>query len=262
MSINFSLVTAAAMIGLTGGVHCVAMCGAAATLATPRGSLLAYQAGRVTGYAVMGAVAALGAAGFGQVATHAAWARPLWLMSHVALMFLGIWMLTTGRHPAWMQQGLLELARGAMSRLGTGSSALFASQTAMAGSGAGSGTGGVEIRLPARIARQRGPAARTLRTFATGMAWALLPCGLLYSALMLAWMSGDVATGSLSMAAFAVVSGVQLMLGQRGLAALLRMGRETLAVRLAGAVTMAGAGLLLVWAAMGHAPEGFCLPGF
>lgn len=48
-------------------------------------------------------------------------------------------------------------------------------------------------------------------TFATGFVWALMPCGLLYSALLVAGLSGGAAAGALSMAAFAVGSGLWLL---------------------------------------------------
>lgn len=254
---NLSLVSAAAAIGLAGGVHCVAMCASPAALAAPRGATLPFQLGRVLGYTLMGVVAALGAAAFSQVATHAEWVRPFWLMTHVAIMLLGGWMLITGQHPAWLQQALLNLARNLGQRVQRWGGLGWAA--APAGAGAGSPP---PILLPARIPRTPSRQRVLGRAILIGMVWALLPCGLLYSALMLAWMSGDIATGAAAMAAFAVVSGVQLWLGQRGLLALLRAGREALAIRLAGLVTLVGAGLLLVWAAAGHSPAGFCLPGF
>ncbi len=250
---NLGLVSAAAAIGLAGGIHCVAMCAAPATLAAGR-QTLAFQAGRVLGYTLLGAIAALGAASFSYAATEAGWLRPIWLMAHVALILLGGWMLVSGRHPLWLQQHLLDLSRQ-LTRVVQRRSGL--GWAVPAGSG-----GSPEIHIHPTIPRHD-PTARVFgRSLLLGMAWALVPCGLLYSALMLAWMSGDVATGAASMAAFAIVSGVQLWLGQRGLAALLRAGREATAIRIAGAVTALGAGLLLWWAAQGHAPEGFCLPGF
>lgn len=250
---NLALVSTAAAIGLAGGVHCVAMCASPAALVAPARATLPFQAGRLLGYTLLGMVAALGAAGFSQVATHAAWVRPLWLMAHVAILLLGGWMLITGRHPAWLQQVLLDSARGLLQRVQR--AAGLGWEVAAVG-------GGTEIHLSSRIARQPSPSRVAIRAGLIGMAWALLPCGLLYSALMLAWMSGDPATGAAAMAAFAAISGLQLWLGQRGLLALLRAGREALAIRIAGAVTLLGAGLLLVWAAAGHNPEGFCLPGF
>lgn len=257
---NVSLVSAAAAIGLAGGVHCVAMCASPAALAAPRGATLPFQLGRVLGYSLMGVVAALGAAAFSEVATQANWVRPFWLMTHVAIMLLGGWMLLTGQHPAWLQQALLNLARSLGQRVQRWSGLGWVASPA--GATAGGNSPAPQIHLSPHIPRSPSRQRIFLRAVLIGMVWALLPCGLLYSALMLAWMSGDVATGAAAMAAFAVVSGAQLWLGQRGLLALLRAGREALAIRLAGLVTLAGAGLLLIWAAAGHSPAGFCLPGF
>lgn len=259
MDINFALVWTAATIGLAGGVHCVAMCGSPAALAVPAKATLPFQAGRVVGYSLFGAIAALGAAGLANVATHAAWVRPFWLMLHAAILMMGGWMLISGKHPAWLQQVLLDLARGMAARFSNPALRAATPVAAMAG---GSGSPSLEVRLPARIGHKPPAWKQTARGFLTGMAWALLPCGLLYSVVMLAWMSGHAATGALAMGVFAIVSGFQLWLGQRGLLALLRAGKEALAIRLAGAITLLGAGLLLWWAASGHAPEGFCMPGF
>ena len=61
-----SLAVTAVLMGLAGGPHCVAMCGAAcaglAQAAGPRQhqALTAFQIGRLTGYSVLGAVAAGG----------------------------------------------------------------------------------------------------------------------------------------------------------------------------------------------------------
>lgn len=249
MIVSLGLIWTAAMIGLAGGVHCVAMCASPCTLAVPREAILAFQAGRLSGYAGLGGAAALGAAAFSEVATLAPWVRPIWLMTHVGILAVGGWMLATGRQPRMIQQALLAVSRcvpGA--RLATAAP-----------------TGSMPLTQHAPVARGL-PRARGLaasprrRAFVTGLAWSLLPCGLLYSVLMLAWMGGHVLNGVLIMATFALVSGAQLWLGQRGLLALLGTSRDRAAIRLAGAITVVGAGLLLWWAATGHAPPGFCLP--
>lgn len=49
--------------------------------------------------------------------------------------------------------------------------------------------------------------------FMTGLAWALLPCGLLYTALLTAALSGSVARGALCMVLFGIGSGVWLIAG-------------------------------------------------
>jgi len=48
---------------------------------------------------------------------------------------------------------------------------------------------------------------------AAGVLWALMPCGLLYSALLVAALSGGPLEGALTMALFAVGSGVWLVGG-------------------------------------------------
>ena len=49
--------------------------------------------------------------------------------------------------------------------------------------------------------------------FVTGLAWALLPCGLLYTALLTAALSGSVPRGALCMVLFGVGSGAWLVAG-------------------------------------------------
>ena len=49
--------------------------------------------------------------------------------------------------------------------------------------------------------------------FVTGFLWALMPCGLLYSALLVAALSGGALQGALTMAVFGVGSGLWLVAG-------------------------------------------------
>lgn len=49
--------------------------------------------------------------------------------------------------------------------------------------------------------------------FAAGFLWALMPCGLLYSALLVAALSGGALEGALTMAMFALGSGLWLLAG-------------------------------------------------
>jgi hypothetical protein len=49
--------------------------------------------------------------------------------------------------------------------------------------------------------------------FATGFLWALMPCGLLYSALLVAALSGGIWEGAMTMAFFAMGSGAWLLAG-------------------------------------------------
>jgi uncharacterized protein len=59
----------------------------------------------------------------------------------------------------------------------------------------------------------QGSAAAPLLIGVVGVLWALLPCGLLYSALLVAAMAGSVRDGAAVMALFALGSGVSLMAG-------------------------------------------------
>ena len=72
-----------------------------------------------------------------------------------------------------------------------------------------------------------------------GVAWALLPCGLLYSALMVAALAGSVAGGAAVMAVFAIGSGVSLWAGPWLLLRLGSNGRGAWSMRIAGLALMA-----------------------
>lgn len=251
---NLSVIAATAMLGAAAGVHCVAMCGpASAAIARSAADAAWFHLGRLLSYGALGALASAGAVGVAHAAGAAAWLHPLWLLAHVALAVVGGWMLATGRHPRWVQEGLLRAARGLL-QMGNG----------VAYAPAGTATGGaVEMRIPVSAIGRTGSAGapRARSALLIGMAWALWPCGILYSAIAIAWLTQEVLTGALAMLSFAAASGVQLWLGQRGVLALMRAGRESLGIRVAGALTLTFALALIAWVAMGHHPADFCLPG-
>jgi sulfite exporter TauE/SafE len=204
-----SLLAAAAVAGLAGSPHCIAMCGAACAGVGGHDArrALAFQAGRLSGYAALGAVVALSAGALQWAAAHAALLKPLWGMFHVAVIMLGASLLWLGAQPAWVERGALKLWRALRMR----TLALDS------------------VRWP----------------FATGALWALLPCGLLYAALMLAALADSALEGAAVMAVFALASGAVLQLG------------ATLARRLgtrsgAWGVRLAGVGLIgaSAWALM------------
>ena len=142
-------------MGLAGGPHCIAMCGAACVgigqAAGPRknSALLTFQLGRVLGYAALGALAAASIQGLGWLTVRSAALRPVWSFFHVALVVFGLVLLWQARQPIWLEQ----VGRKVWAR----ARAL------------GVSTGGAPLLL--------------------GALWALLPCGLLYSALMVAAMA-------------------------------------------------------------------------
>jgi sulfite exporter TauE/SafE len=196
------LLAAAALAGLVGSPHCVAMCGApcAAIGGHDTRRALVFQAGRLTGYATLGAVAAASAGALQWAAAHAILLKPLWGMFHVAVIALGLSLVWLGAQPAWVERVSQRVWQGLRMRT-----------------------------LP--VDRARWP-------YAAGVLWAALPCGLLYSALMLAALADTPLHGAAVMGTFAVASGAGLQLGASQWQRLCRVGGRW-GVRLAGATLVA-----------------------
>ena len=196
-----SLAVTALVMGLAGGPHCIAMCGAACAgigqAAAPRGEQAVglFQLGRLAGYAALGALAAASMQGLGWLTIQSAALRPAWTMVHVAAVLLGLVLLVRARQPVWLEMG----ARRVWARV--------------------------------RAATQSLGLAAPL---GLGAAWALLPCGLLYSALMVAALAGSVAGGAAVMALFALGSGLSLWAGPWLLLRLGANGRGPWSLRVAG----------------------------
>jgi sulfite exporter TauE/SafE len=196
-----SLLAAAALAGLAGSPHCLAMCGAACAGVggqKPRRAF-AFQAGRLIGYAALGALAAASAGALQWAAAHAVLLKPLWGMFHVAVIALGASLLWLGAQPAWVERGAQQVWRSLRMRT-------LSLDTA---------------RWP----------------FAAGVLWALLPCGLLYAALMLAALADSAVGGAAVMAVFALASGAVLQVGAI-------LGRRLGTRSGAWGVRLAGAGLI------------------
>lgn len=182
---TLTLIFSALLMGLAGSVHCIAMCGAAsaaAVRACSRHHLMAgwagFHLGRLLGYAAAGAVAAASVDLLSRLGAWSPALRPLWVMAHMAALALGLWLLWTGRQPAWLD------------RLGRESSAH-------------SGT------VAPGWQRVHGP----VRAGAIGSVWFLWPCGLLQSALLVAALANGPAGGAAVMAVFALASGAALGVG-------------------------------------------------
>lgn len=89
------------------------------------------------------------------------------------------------------------------------------------------------------------------RSFATGLAWVVMPCGLLHAALLLSALSNSPVSGGLAMAAFATTSTLGLAVAPAWIARLpRRVGDASPALRLAGLGLVAASGWALahgVW---------------
>ena len=209
------------VMGLAGGVHCAAMCGAACAgvvrlssgpaVLQPVGSVagravaarsaasatLSLQAGRLLGYSAAGALAATAMQSLAWMTTQAVALRPVWTMLHAGLLAWGLMLLVLARQPVWVDN-----------------------------------------------------AGRAL--------WALMPCGLLYSALLVAALSGGAAQGALTMALFAAGSAISIVAAPWLLLkvhARANHWRQDWGTRLAGLVLAGAAGWALWMDLMGRVGE-------
>lgn len=224
-----SLALTALLMGLVGGPHCVAMCGAAcagigqAAGAHKNSALWTFQLGRVVGYSILGGLAAASLQGLGWLTVQSAALRPVWSLFHVAALLLGLVLLWQARQPVWLE--------------GVGRKIWGRARTLAATRGRG-----VPLVL--------------------GVMWALLPCGLLYSALLVAAMAGSAAAGAMVMGLFALgtsvtmVAGPWLWLRLRGQGA--GPGSGQWGVRLAGAALAASSGWAL-WMGLVHNAAPWCV---
>lgn len=170
-----NLLVTAFLMGLAGIPHCTAMCGAACAAAFPRGVSAWTLLGRAMGYACLGVVAATAAGLVSRWGQQVAMIKPLWMMAQLAMVLLGGFMLLRGVIPERVDQA----GKGLYLRLRASWQARSA-------------------RWP-QVVRKAWP-------LLAGLAWALLPCGLLYSALMVAALASKPWEGGLVMLVFALPS--------------------------------------------------------
>jgi sulfite exporter TauE/SafE len=187
-----------------------------------------FQIGRLLGYSSLGALAAASMQGLGWLTLQSAAFRPLWSFLHVLLMLLGLWLVWRAEPPLWL----------------------------------GAWTQGIWRRIKP-VGQRQAARASFAAPLVLGLVWALLPCGLLYSAVMLAALSDGVWQGAQVMAAFAMGGAGALSLlpwvlrrwkpGAAGLAAWGHGG-----VRLAGLGLAASSGTAL-WLGLVHNQAPWCV---
>lgn len=220
-----SLALTALLMGLAGGPHCVAMCGAACAgigqAAGPRktSAMWSFQAGRVLGYAGLGALAAASMQGLGWLTVQSAALRPVWTLFHVATFALGLLLLWQARQPVWLEQTGRRLWSGARSLA------------------AGWGRGAPWV---------------------IGALWTFLPCGLLYSALLVAALTGSALQGAAVMALFALGTSVAMMAGPWLWLRLRGKGAGDWGVRLAG-LALAASSVWALWMGLVHNTAPWCV---
>ncbi len=220
-----SLALTALLMGFAGGPHCVAMCGAACagigrSAGSRQSAMWAFQAGRVLGYSVLGALAAASMQGLGWLTTQSAALRPVWTLFHVATMLLGILLLYSAQQPVWIE------AAGKK----------------------------VWAQMRVLVARWGRGAPLVIGAF-----WAFLPCGLLYSALLVATLTGSALQGAAVMALFALGTSVSMMAGPWLWLKLAGRGRGNgqWGVRLAG-LALAVSSFWALWMGFAHDAAPWC----
>jgi uncharacterized protein len=220
-----SMAITALFMGVVGGPHCVAMCGAACAGISRAGgehssqALIRFQLSRMVGYALLGAFAAGSVQGLAFLGTHTIAIRPVWSMFHVAALLLGLVLIWRARQPAWIDQlgqTLWRKARPVLGRLGT--------------------------RAPLVL----------------GLGWALMPCGLLYSALLVASLSAHALEGAVIMALFSLGTSISLTLAPWLLLRLRGADSGGWAIRLAGLALAITSGWAL-WMGMTNPTGLFCM---
>jgi hypothetical protein len=168
-----SLAAAAFVAGLLGGVHCAGMCGgiAGSLASASRGPVparqLAFNAGRIASYAMAGAAAgAFGSLGpmLGPVLFAQA---AMFALANLLMLMLGLYVAGWGR-------GVLRLERA----------------------------GAVVWRRIEPLARRCFPIDSLPKALAAGLAWGWVPCGLVYTMLVLSLASASAWGGAAVMVAF------------------------------------------------------------
>jgi len=209
-------------MGLAGGPHCVAMCGAAcASLSKPQSSknfaIHLYHLGRLCGYALLGAIATYGFNSIAWLANYSEALQPVWTFFHVFIFFWGVILIIFARQPAWVDR-----------------------------------TGKKVWILIKKISIVKGG------NFYVGMIWALMPCGLLYSALVIASFNGSPHGGAMTMAAFAIGSSISLFFAPWLWFKIKTNMIEPFGMRLAGLLLSLASGWA-IWMQLAHDTKIWCL---
>ena len=168
-------IAAAFLAGLLGGTHCVGMCGgivAALSLQLPQGRShfgfhLGYNLGRISTYTIGGAIAGFVGAGSLLFSEILPVQTGLYIAANVMLILLGVYL-------AGIWYGLIVIERA----------------------------GGWLWKHLQPLLGKLLPIRSVPRAFVTGMVWGWLPCGLVYSVLVMALASGSPQRGAMLMLAF------------------------------------------------------------
>lgn len=175
MPVDWIALTAAALSGLFGSLHCAAMCGGIASgLGSCGGSArsnlplsLRLNAGRIGGYVLAGCAVGAFGAGLLHLARDSGIGLVLRVLSGLALITVALRLLDFHKKYKFLGNAGAMLWRGL-----------------------------------APLQRRLLPATTPTRQYLAGMLWGWLPCGLSSSLLLAAWLQADILNAALLMAAF------------------------------------------------------------
>ena len=211
---------AALLVGFSGGVHCVGMCGGIVTALSlqpgkrqPFGFHLAYNLGRIASYTAAGALAGLiGSAAFLSDTLYPL-QQTLYLLAQLMLILLGLYL-------AGLNHAVLVIERWG-GKLWTRLQPLFSRL------------------LPVRSLPQ---------ALVAGVLWGWLPCGLVYSVLVAALATGSAIKGAMLMLAFGLGT-LPNLLAMGWLAESLKRLAQDKRVKLVAGMVVAGFGVwgVLTW---------------
>lgn len=221
-ALNQSHYFAALIVGLLGGVHCLGMCGgliSAVGFTNQAGTrrfslLLAYNLGRISSYALAGALAGgLGASVLSLSSLHYA--------QQILYFFAAAFMIALGLYLAGLWRGI-----GQIERLGAGF-----------------------WRKLEPLSRRFIPIKTPWQAFPFGMIWGWLPCGLVYSVLIWSLSAGSAWQGLLLMLAFGLGTLPNLLLMGTTASRLNSLTRKPLVRLVAGLIVCAFGFIMLgrVW---------------
>jgi sulfite exporter TauE/SafE len=237
------------LVGLAGSIHCVGMCGgivgALSTSASkasmaPRAVIpivslapapasaltrvLAYNTGRIGSYMLAGAIAGGLAGGAQSLANLAGVQLGFYWLANLMLVALGLYLMNAWRGLAWLEQGGRVLWQRAQPTL-------------------------------APLMKTLLPADRPHQALALGALWGWLPCGMVYSVLLTAMLSGDALDGAAVMLAFGLGT-LPMLVGLGLLGARVQRAMRRPAIRTACGVAVLAFGLLGLLRAAGLAGAG------
>jgi sulfite exporter TauE/SafE len=217
------LILSALLMGLLGSTHCVVMCGgvvamtcSALPLARRAGILahlpyvLAYNAGRITSYALAGALAgALGAlAGSFDAVSQAM--LGLRFAAGFLMIAVGFYLAGWGGALRWMER-----------------------------------VGEPAWRRIAPLARKLVPVRTPGQALALGLVWGWMPCGLVYAAVAASLTSGSLLGGAATMAAFGLGT-LPMLVAMGSAAALMTRVARSRGMRTAAAVIVVTFGVVQI----------------